>query len=411
MISSRTLHRRTPEHYPLLVWVVCAWLIISSMYYASTLFTGQFHTQYSANELHKGLKYVTGLALSAWLAWALCIHRIIIASGILLAIAALVILLNDTLSPSAVTLISNAAFVGFVLFIRLADRGVDRLTSVLIWSGVMVGIFSIVELGVLRNNLLTYWGQTGGVRSISTLLNPNNLGTYQGACLTLWAYMFNKGRASLPPGLIMMFSLVASGSRTAMVGMILMALIAVLWDKTIYAAIRARIKNHMLAFVGLMVAGLAAIYAVEMISELEDIASFKRGADLHTLVLRQQVAARFADTADWTLVRPDLWGIREVFVQDNAFLSLLNSHGAIVAGLLLWLLVTLPRVAIQANVDYLQAYRHLSIFYLVSGLSNSFLNSFPNNQLFFIAAGAWLCVGSTSVDGGSSGSRQLRASA
>lgn len=400
-----------PGRHLVLIQVVYAWLLTSSLYYASTLFTGRFQALYSVSELHKGFKYAAALALSAWLAWAVGVYRTAIASSMLLTVAAVVLLLNGELSISAVTLLSNAAFVGFVLLIRSLDGGVGRLTSLLIWSGVAVGIFSFVELAIVRENLLDYWAKTGGVRSISTLLNPNNLGLYQGACLTLWGYMFNKGRAPLIPGLIMMFSLVASGSRTAMLAMLLMALIAVIWDRSIFSAIQNRIKAHALALLGLIAAGLVAIYAVGAISEAEDITSFKRGTDLHTLVLRQQFAARFAEAADWTLIRPDLWGIREVFVQDNAFLSLLNSHGAIFAGLLLWLLVTVPRTTTQALADDLRAYRHLSVFYLVSGLSNSFLNSFPNNQLFFIAVGAWLCVGKTSGDGGSSGLRQLQTSA
>lgn len=411
MSFDRFLSRRMSDRQVFLIRVVCIWLLASSLYYATTLITGHFYLLYSASEFHKSLKYVIAIFLSVWTACAVGEHRTTIATALLLTVAAVVVLLNGSISTSAVTLLSNAAFLGFILLIRLMDGNVRLLTSVLIWSGVLVGLGSILELVLLRENLLAYWAQTGGVRSISTLLNPNNLGLYQGACLTLWGYMFNKGRASLTPGLIIMFSLIASGSRTAMLAMLLMAVIAVVWDRSIFAAIQKRMKEHALAFFGLIAAGLVAIYAVGAISEAEEITSFKRGTDLHTLMLRQQLAARFAEAADWTLIRPDLWGIREVFVQDNAFLSLLNSHGAILAGLLFWLLVTLPRATIHALADDLRAYRHLSVFYLVSGLSNSFLNSFPNNQLFFIAVGAWLCVGKTSGDGGSSGLHQLQRSA
>lgn len=396
-----------------LVWirVVYAWLLASALYYAATLFTGQFQALYSVSELHKGFKYAAALALSAWLAWTVGVYRTAIASSILLGVAATVILLNGELSVSAVTLVSNAAFIGLVLLIRSLDGGVGRLTSTLIWSGVAVGVFSIVELAFLRENLLAYWAQTGGVRSISTLLNPNNLGLYQGACLTLWGYMFNKGRAPLTPGLIMMFSLVASGSRTAMLAMLLMTMIAIVSDRSIFHDIKARLKAHTIAFVSLLTAGVIAVFSVKSIGISQNIEPFKRGADLHTLELRAQFATSFIEASDWTLLAPDVRSIREVFVQDNAFLSLINSHGLVVAGLLLWLLMTVPRVTTDANIEDLQAYRHLTVFYLVSGLSNSFLNSFPNNQLFFIAVGAWMCVARTSADARSGGTRQLQTSA
>ncbi len=411
MIFDRIGNRDMPRQQVVLIRIACAWLLASALYYAATLFTERFQALYSTSEFHKGFKYAAALGMSAWIAWAVGVHRTVIASGMLLAAAATVVLLNGELSISAVTLLSNAAFLGFILLVRLMDGGVGRLTSVLIWSGVLVGLGSILELALLRGNLLAYWAQTGGVRSVSTLLNPNNLGLYQGACLTLWGYMFNKGRAQLFPGVVMMFSLVASGSRTAMVAMLLMAVIAVVWDRSILAAIRTTLKEHVQAFIGLTAAGLAAIYTVGTISDLEGIASFKRGADLYTLVLRQQLAARFAEAADWTLIWPDLWGVRELFVQDNAFLALLNSHGVIVASLLLWQLLNIPRKATQANVDDLKAYQHLSVFYLVSGLSISFLNSFPNNQLFFIAVGAWICIGKPAATAGSSGPTRIQTTA
>lgn len=392
----------------LLSRLVYAWLLISALYYASTLFTGRFQALYSVSEFHKGFKYAAALGLSAWIASAVGVHRTVIASMMLLAVAATLVLLNGSLSISAVTLLSNAAFLGFILLIRVLDGSVSRLTSVLIWSGVLVSLGSIVELTLLRGNLLTYWSQTGGVRSISTLLNPNNLGLYQGACLTLWGYMFNKGRASLFPGVILMFSLVASGSRTAMVAMMLMAVVAVVWDRSIFAAIKARVKAHAIAFFCLATAGIVSVFAVDSISATENIESYKRGTDLHTLELRAKFANRFIEASDWTLLAPDIHRIREVFVQDNAFLSLLNSHGFIVVGMLCWLLITIPRQITQADPEDLWAYRHLLVFYLVSGLSNSFLNSFPNNQLFFIAIGAWLCSASMTSDSRTASSFQIR---
>lgn len=104
----------------------------------------------------------------------------------LLVMALMVVQFNGDLSISTVSLLSNAAFLGFILLIRLLDGRLSRLTSILIGSAVIVAFGSIAELVLLHGNLLAYWAQTGGVRSISTLLNPNNLGLYQGACLTLW---------------------------------------------------------------------------------------------------------------------------------------------------------------------------------------------------------------------------------
>lgn len=392
----------------LLIQVIYAWILASAFYYAATLLTGRFQALYSVGEFHKGFKYAASLGLSTYIVWAVGIRRVSIASGVLIAVAMAVILLNGTLSISAITLLSNAAFLGFIFLVRLLAGGVGRLTSVLIWSGVLVGFGSVVELTLLRENLTAYWAQTGGIRSISTLLNPNNLGLYQGACLTLWGYMFNKGRASLFPGFIMMFSLVASGSRTAMVAMLLMAVIAVAWDRTIFTAIMARPKAHIVACTGLASAGIVAALVVNSISVAETIESYRRGADLYTLEVRAKFANSFIAASDLTLLAPDIKRIREVFVQDNAFLSFINSHGIVLAGLLCLLLATIPRQDIQANPEHLQAFRHLSVFYLVSGLSNSFLNSFPNNQLFFIAVGAWLCVANPPTSSQTSNSTSVR---
>lgn len=190
----------------------------------------------------------------------------------------------------------------------------------------------------------------------------------------------------------MMFSLVASGSRTAMVALLLMAMFAFTSDRSIIKAIQARTKAHIAALVGLIAAASVAAFTVNAISVAYGIESFRRGTDPHTLLLRAKSFIGFVAASDWTLIAPDIQGVREVFVQDNAYLSLINSHGVIVAGLLCWLLATIPRQVIESNPEDLLAYRHLSIFFIISGMSNSFLNSFPNNQLFFIAVGAWLCV-------------------
>ncbi|WP_228940545.1 hypothetical protein [Photorhabdus thracensis] len=66
----------------------------------------------------------------------------------------------------------------------------------------------------------SYWRATGGIRSISSLFNPNNSGLYAGAIILLiFSIGINKSIITLLSLGLSTFTLVASGSRTAWVSL------------------------------------------------------------------------------------------------------------------------------------------------------------------------------------------------
>lgn len=419
--------QHSSEHATLIT-VIIGWIYLSSIYYSPTLFSANFTSPYTAYVPHKAAKYIAAAILCVFLARSLEYYRIFILSGVLALFGLTVVFVNSAITSTAVTLLANASFAGFLLVIASSDRNSWRITRAIIWSGAIVGLGSIVEMALFQETMAEYLKHAGRPRSISTLLNPNNLGVYQGACLLLWGYFFIQGRVSLIPGVLIVFALVASGSRTAFLSLLVACVAASLWDRSLFIAIWRRRWQCCAALLMIMISSAMAFILVgsaannpyikhtqpiqQVQSESLSDQSLDLGssghvdqgssqyeetkppaakiADLTTLHHRLDLLTQYLPLVDISTLAPDFREKRSQVIHDNAYLSMLNSHGALLLVLLCWAWRRRPIFSTSIPADDLRAYRHVTIFYLISGLSNSFINSFPNSQLFFIAAGVWL---------------------
>jgi hypothetical protein len=373
-----------------LYWILTAWLVVSSLYYVEALITGNFRLDYSSGVLHKVFKYLFAGGFSILLAFALGCYRTALTAILLLSIAVGSYFINDGLISSNITFIILGSFLGFTLLIPMFQERLDMLIRVIVLTGVLTAVISMLEVVLLRDILREYWAQTGGIRSVSTLLNPNNLGLYQGACLILWGYSFHKHQAPMYPGPLLASALVASGSRTAVVALLATTLVALIVDRNLLSSIRSDWRRHARALVLLVIASFATLIYTDNAGEAEEIVELHRGTDLHTLKLRGESAQLFFSNVDYKIIAPDIKGERAKLVQDNAYLSVINSLGLVLTAALMYSLATRTRREIHCPPHAIASFRYLVVFYLISGFANSFIDSFPNNQLFFIALGAWL---------------------
>ncbi|MKY91030.1 O-antigen polymerase, partial [Salmonella enterica] len=168
---------------------------------------------------------------------------------IILSVASVVI--DSVVTVYATTMLIIATMLGFSQIIVYLSNDMSRINIVLLWTGVIVGTISVLELTVFYDYMVSYWISTGGIRSISSLLNPTNSGAYSAIIIliALATNIKNKFRKSLFV-LMPMITLISSGSRTAWLSLALTLLLTVLLNDK--ASIRLRKKI-------LAVAGIGAI--------------------------------------------------------------------------------------------------------------------------------------------------------
>jgi len=94
------------------------------------------------------------------------------------------------------------------------------LVDVIIISGVLVSLFSLAEFFLMRDMFEVHWKRIGGMRLVSSLLNPNNMGIYIGACL-IFLLNARSGMARCMKIVLLLFPFLMSGSRTAWVAFLL----------------------------------------------------------------------------------------------------------------------------------------------------------------------------------------------
>jgi hypothetical protein len=283
--------------------------------------------------------------------------------------------------------------VGLISFFRIHHDKSRDISRTIVLSGFIVGVFSILELTIFSENLIGYWAVTGGVRSISTLFNPNNLGLYLGVCLLMLALTGYSKRNLVIIGLPILFGFLMSGSRTAWVSFFATFVFLSLTRGSAGSLLRRVLfRNFYLLTV---LTALIAIFVIFLpimlqILELDHILSENRGVDFYTADIRLQNFFAYISSLNFMSLFPDFLDERSGFIQDNLYLIVFNSTG--IFGLIL--LIIFFMVAFRRNfyIPKIDAtiWGAVIFYYLISGLSGSFLNSFPNNQLFFLALGAIL---------------------
>lgn len=373
-------------HPALFLRILCVWLFISAFYYAETLFSGEFILDLDEGFAHKFTKYVVCGAISAYL---ILRSRNLFAGGFSLCMLLLVsvhLLAGGIPNLFATTVFTLATMAGFATTLQVYPAHTRAIARAVVFSAAAVGCLSVIELTVLAERFLGYWAATGGIRSISTMFNPNNLGLYLGAAILILPWVALSQRMMLLLSVPILFGLAVSGSRTAWVSMFVCLLVLFLLPNAGRGLRHVAIRYRWL--LGFLLAVMVATTLLVMSSiNMIGIESESRGSDLYTANLRWSNFLAYVEQIDSYSLLPDILDKRVNHIQDSVYLILFNTFGLtgfIVLSIVLGLgLRTGPRLPDNGHL----AWRILLAYYLVSGLSGSFINSFPNNQLFFIALG------------------------
>jgi hypothetical protein len=366
------------------------WCVVSSLYYANTVFTGQFATELSEDPFHKIFKYLVTLGFSLFLLLRYRMWLLLLPIG-LLALQGQFLYSHEPLSrPIVDVVIIMIALFGLTPLLRiLGPEGRARLPLVLVGTGIVVGLISIIEIYVLADLFTDYWNNTGGMRSISTLFNPNNLGLYLGACVIFLLGCELKLGVKLICFLPMAFGLVYSGSRTAWVALGVVLILSALFS-IVQTGKQATALLPILPLFGLgavWVVGTTLRTAWQSAADNLEL----RGFDSQTADIRLENFLTYLGRFDWSTLLPDLQAKNIALTTDSAYLILLNSFGLILLLLYTVLCSLLYRLEWRQCTELRHAWQWCAAYYLIAALADSTINAFPNNQLFFIAVGSVLC--------------------
>lgn len=366
------------------------WLVASAFYYIQQLFSPSFYLGYDEGTLHKVLKYFVCLTLSVYFCLAARAYGLMLFCGLLLLLAGFFAIDRGSLEIATLSIMVAGTMTPFILIPALWEDRLLLIGRVIVLCGAGVGIFSIIEITVLASLFESAWASTGSIRSISTLFNPNNLGLYVGVALILLPYMRLKTLWTALCGALLTFSFVASGSRTAWVSLVIVLTCALVVSADARGRFFGLLHRHLSKLLLTGVA-LAAVYAIYLtFSTPPQVEVTHRGADLYTASVRWSNFLSFLNLIDGGVLIPDTLGERADLIQDNFYLVVLNSFG--IVGLTAFLTVLATHFSPWRNPNpELFPWKLVFVFYMVSGLSGSQLNSFPNNQLFFLSMGAlWI---------------------
>lgn len=369
--------------------ILLLWVFSSAFYYAGDFLTGNLGEARSINFYHQLLKYIVAFLVSIAFfyvnrTWGLLFIYFILL--VFFCVALVLIFSGYWVGPMLDTLVVLTSFVGLSFAASVFDRRmVGKLSLVIVFSAFIVSIISFFEYFFMMEILGDYWRNTGGYRSISTLLNPNNLGTYLGAALIINVMVFESGRLMKAIVAAPIFTaLLMSGSRTAIFSFLTAMLMVILFMGGMTYRVRNIIACMLLVFLSLV--SVATVLWSNLI-ELPE-----RATDMYTAILRIEKYLEYLLSVDLTYLWPDYYGVRTEMVSESTYFHFSNSFG-LIFGLLLILLL------FAFNLFKLRDFKFQSpnfifgilvFYYLFAMLFENVLMSFPNNQLFFIALGlAW----------------------
>ncbi len=342
---------------------------------------------YDEGTLHKVLKYFACLLLSVYFCFAARAWGLLFFSGLMLLLAAFFAIDGGGLQVATVSFMVVGTMTPFILIPKLWAGRLLLIGRIIVVCGALVGVFSVIEMTLLTSLFESVWASTGSIRSISTLFNPNNLGLYAGAALVLLPYMQLKTIWTSLCSALLVFSLVASGSRTAWVSLVIVVIYALIASANARAWLLKGMFNRLPQLLVFSVL-LVSIYVIyNLYSVPTDIDVTNRGADLYTASIRWENFLTFLTLVDGSVFFPDVTGVRADYIQDNFYLVVINSFGVI--GVLVFVTFWATHFSLIQNKNPdLFPWKLVFVFYMVSGLSGSQLNSFPNNQMFFLSMGA-----------------------
>lgn len=363
------------------------WIFISAFYYAGNLIEGQVLVGRSEALFHKALKYVVALSLSVVF---LLFHRetklLLQYAGLAFVLCAMVIhsLLGFDVAFATDILIVLLSFIGLAYAAANFDeKQIASLVKATVISAVFVSSISYFEYYFMEPVLGDYWRNTGGFRSISTLLNPNNLGLFLGAAILMLLF----GKEFAAPFKVIGFTIILgallmTGSRTAWVSVTAAVTLGMLY--------RGNAKIHIWSFVNLgvlvpfILIAFAAVYSTGLFSLPE------RAVDMYTAALRLEKYFSYLLGVDITYLLPDFDLARIDVVSESAYFHFLNALGFVWAGIVAISLLAFFYSGWLRSLFTVSRYRCFDIlvfYYCVAMAFENVLMSFPNNQLIFISFG------------------------
>lgn len=360
-------------------WVVCWWMIVSSIYYIEHLYTGDILAAHGKDIFHKAFKYLVALGLTFGL--LLGSRRLVFSFVILALILGLLVafILEPTLMGRLDLIVVVVTMFGLVMLLGLLNEKQRAIFNrTIIVSGVIVGVFAVVERLYLSHLYINHWASTGAIRLISTLYNPNNMGTYEAACLLLLLYGKFSSRLKILASPSILYALYMSGSRTAWAALLIVVL-------TKYLLTSMRITP--LRLVGLCLSLLGAGVATLVFIGMSSASVPERLTDLQSASIRFERYAEFINGFDFQYFLPDIDGVRTGLVSESSYFTLINSLGLI--GVLFFLLFALVFFSWRKKCQRQESWIAVLWFYIIAAFFENILNSFPNNQMLFIAVGVY----------------------
>ncbi|EJH2659235.1 O-antigen polymerase [Salmonella enterica] len=372
--------------------VLKVWLIVSSLYYLNAIFSGVDALKYNEDLTQKFIKYAICFIISFFILFNSKRVKFLGASLFFIILSVASVVIGNVVTVYATTMLIIATMIGFSQIILYFSNDMSKINMVLLWTGVIVGTISVLELTVFYDYMVSYWISTGGIRSISSLLNPTNSGAYS-AIIILIALGINirsKFKKTLFV-LMPMITLISSGSRTAWLSLALTLLLTVFFNDQ--ASIRLRKKILAIAGIGAI---CGVLYAAFYMSNISGIQSQYRGLDTYTASIRVENFITYINSIDLGMLLPDFLDKNINLISDNFYLVLLNYFGIIGFYIVFLISILLFYYNVQIKDfnkiidENIAVWRVIFIYFLISGLSNSFISSFPVNQLFFISCGYYV---------------------
>ncbi|EBF1269075.1 O-antigen polymerase, partial [Salmonella enterica] len=365
------------KKYKIFYSALKVWLIASSLYYLNAIFLGVDALKYNEDLTQKFIKYAVCFIISIYILINNKRVKYLWASFFFIILSVASVVIDSVVTVYATTMLIIATMLGFSQIIVYLSNDMSRINIVLLWTGVIVGTISVLELTVFYDYMVSYWISTGGIRSISSLLNPTNSGAYSAIIIliALATNIKNKFRKSLFV-LMPMITLISSGSRTAWLSLALTLLLTVLLNDK--ASIRLRKKILAVAGIG-AICGL--LYVVFYMNATSSIQSQYRGLDTYTASIRIENFISYINSIDLCMLFPDFFDKNIILISDNFYLVLLNYFGIIgfYIILLMSMLLFYCNVQIKDFNDIINEdiaiWRVIFIYFLISGFSNSFISS------------------------------------
>lgn len=370
------------------VAMVYLWIFISPFYYSGNFFTGNLIVPPGEDFIHRLFKYVVAISICIFFFLrrpSTNIFYLYLFFSVVLMFFLFLSFDGYSTRAQMALLLVFISFSGFILFpLYMTDDQLDLMLGFVIISSVFVSLISFYEYFYMWPVLGEYWRDTGGYRSVSTMLNPNNLGVYMGVSLLILLLhsrfaIFWRSLAVV----IIATALFMSGSRTAVVSMIIPLFLGLLLLK----GLKLKIK-HSVFYIILMVFLCCFLVFVVINGYLPSGRYF----NMESAVIRLDKYFSYLSMFDFSYIFPDFNSHRSFYVSESSYFYFFNTFGIALSIIFIIVYFTVFRI----NWGFLSVagprriLALIVLYYVITFLFENMISSFPNNQFFFFALGAML---------------------